>query len=103
MIFDASDNFDVRKEMDEYAKNLGIAWIYASVEEMHGQAGVFIKNGFDMFVTKKHEVKGQLPMMVNLVGSISSMLGLKTLINSQEEVFYYINFQNDLEIKKFKF
>jgi adenylyltransferase/sulfurtransferase len=56
-----------------------------------------------MFATKTHNVKGQLPMMVNLIGSLASMLGIKTLINKQEEIFYYVDFNDDLEIKKFKF
>jgi adenylyltransferase/sulfurtransferase len=103
LIFDATDNFEVRLQIDKFAKKNQIPWIYASVEELRGQVGVFIKNGFDMFATKTHIIKGQLPMMVNLIGSLASMLGVKTLINKQEEIFYYIDFNNDLEIKKFKF
>jgi len=103
LIFDATDNFEVRLQIDKFAKKNKIPWIYASVEELRGQAGVFIKSGFDMFATKTHTVKGQLPMMVNLIGSLASMLGVKTLINKQEEVFYYVDFNDDLEIKKFKF
>ena len=103
LIFDASDNFEVRLQIDKFAKKNKIPWIYASVEELRGHAGVSIKNGFDMFATKTHTIKGQLPMMVNLIGSLASMLGVKTLINKQEEIFYYIDFKDDLEIKKFKF
>jgi adenylyltransferase/sulfurtransferase len=103
LIFDATDNFEVRLQIDKFAKKSKIPWIYASVEELRGQAGVFIKSGFDMFATKSHSVKGQLPMMVNLIGSLASILGVKTLINKQEEVFYYVDFNDDLEIKKFKF
>ena len=101
LIFDATDNFEVRKEIDNFAKRFNIPWIYASVEEMNGQVGVFIISGFDLFVTKEHKVKGQLPMMVNLIGSIASMEGLKVLIGGKREIFYYINFEKDLEIKKF--
>jgi adenylyltransferase/sulfurtransferase len=103
LIFDATDNFEVRKEIDNFAKRFNIPWIYASVEEMNGQVGVFKTTSFEIFATKNHEVKGQLPMMVNLIGSLASMLGVKTLINKQEEVFYYVDFNDDLEIKKFKF
>jgi len=103
LIFDASDNFEVRKLIDKFAKRLNIPWIYASVDEFRGQVGVFKKTSFDIFATKFIPSKGQFPPMVNLVGSISSMLGLKTLIEEQEEVFYYIDFTKDLEIKKFRF
>ncbi len=103
LIFDATDNFETRLQIDKFAKKLNIPWIYASVEELHGQIGVFKKTSFEIFATKNHNITGQLPMMVNLIGSISSMLGVKVLINQQEEVFYYVNFETDLEIKKFKF
>jgi adenylyltransferase/sulfurtransferase len=103
LIFDATDNFDARFQIDRFAKKHNIPWIYASVEEMHGQTGVFKTTSFEIFATKKHEVKGQLPPMVNIIGSIASMLGLKTLINQQDEILYYVDFKNGLEIKKFGF
>jgi adenylyltransferase/sulfurtransferase len=103
LIFDATDNFEVRLQIDKFAKKSKIPWIYASVEEWHGQVGVFKTTSFEIFATKNHTVKGQLPMMVNLIGSLASMLGVKTLINKQEEVFYYVDFNDDLEVKKFKF
>jgi len=103
LVFDATDNFEVRKKIDKFAKKLGIPWIYASVEEFRGQVGVFKTTSFEIFATNSLQVKGQLPPMVNLIGSISSMLGLKTLIGKQEEIFYYIDFNEELEIKKFKF
>ncbi|WP_456471314.1 HesA/MoeB/ThiF family protein [Caminibacter sp.] len=102
LIFDATDNFDVRIEIDKFAKAHSIPWIYASVEEFRGQVGVFKTTSFEIFATKEHKVKGQFPPMVNLIGSIASMLGLKVLIGEQEEIFYYIDFEKDLEIKKFK-
>ncbi|WP_456479409.1 HesA/MoeB/ThiF family protein [Nautilia sp.] len=103
LIFDATDNFKTRKLIDRFAKNKNIPWIYASVEEWHGQVGVFKNTSFKIFATKEHNIKGQLPPMVNLIGSISSMLGMKCLIGKCEEIFYYVNFENDLEIKKFRF
>ncbi len=101
LVFDASDNFEVRIEIDKFAKSKNIPWIYASVEEEVGQVGVFKTTSFDIFVTKKHQVKGQLPPMVSLIGSISAMLGLKTLIQKQEEVLYFVDFREDLKIRKF--
>ncbi len=101
LIFDASDNFEVRREIDKFAKIHSIPWIYASVEEFRGQVGVFKNTSFEIFATKEHNVKGQIPMMVNLIGSIASMLGLKVLIANQKEVLYFVDFKEDLEVKKF--
>ncbi|NPA88061.1 MAG: ThiF family adenylyltransferase, partial [Epsilonproteobacteria bacterium] len=92
-----------RKKIDSFAKAKNIPWIYASVEETRGQVGVFRKTSFEIFATKAHEVKGQLPPMVNLIGSIASMSGLKCLIGECKEVLYYVDFSEDLEIKKFSF
>ncbi len=103
LVFDATDNFDVRKKIDKFAKKNNIPWIYASVEEWHGQVGVFKTTSFDIFATKTHEIKAQIPPMVNLIGSISSMLGLKCLIGDCNEILYYVNFKEDLEVKKFRF
>jgi len=103
LIFDATDNFDVRMKIDKFAKTLNIPWIYASVDEFRGQVGVFKKTSFEIFATKNLLSKGQIPPMVNLIGSISSMLGLKTLTKEEEEIFYYVDFEKDLEIKKFRF
>jgi len=103
LIFDATDNFEVRYEIDSFAKSKNIAWVYASVEELRGQVGLFKKTPFDIFATKNHQVKGQLPPMVNLVGSIASMVGVKYLIGNKKEIFYYIDFNEELEIKKFSF
>ena len=101
LVFDATDNFEVRLKIDKFAKKNKIPWIYASVEDFVGQVGVFKKISFDIFATKKIASKGQLPPMVNLIGSISSLLGLKTLIGKQKEIFYFVDFNEDLEIKKF--
>jgi len=101
LIFDATDNFEVRREIDLYAKSKEIAWVYASVEELRGQVGLFKTTSFDIFAIKNHEVKGQMPPMVNLIGSIASMVGIKYLIGEDKEILYYVDFSKDLEIKKF--
>jgi len=103
IVFDATDNFEVRKKIDEFAKKHNIPWIYASVEEWHGQVGVFKTASFDVFAAKSHNVKGQLPPMVNLIGSISASLGMKCLVGKCEEVLYYVDFTDGLEVKKFGF
>ena len=101
LVFDASDNFETRKQIDKFAKKHKIPWIYASVDEFVGQVGVFEKSSFDIFVTKEQSPKGQIPPMVSLIASIEAMLGVKKLIGKQEEILYFVDFNEDLEIKKF--
>jgi len=104
LVFDATDNFEVRKEIDKFAKNNNIPWIYASVDEFYGQVGFFEKSSFDIFATKRLSSKGQISSMVSLVASIEAMLGIKYLIGElKEEILYYIDFSEDLNIKKFNF
>jgi len=103
LIIDATDNFEVRLLIDKFAKNKNIPWIYSSVEEWVGQVGIFKKTSFDVFATKNHKVKGQISTMVNLVGSLASSLALKELIKPQKEVLYFIDFENDFNVKKFYF
>jgi len=103
LIIDATDNFEVRFLIDKFAKNKNIPWIYSSVEEWVGQVGIFKKTSFDVFATKNHNIKGQIPTMVNLVGSLASSLALKELITPQKEVLYFIDFENDFNVKKFYF
>jgi len=102
LVFDASDNFKTRQKIDKFAKKNQIPWIYASVDEFLGQVGVFEKSSFDIFAIKEQETKGQIPPMVSLIASIEAMLGIKKLIGKQEEILYFIDFNEELEIKKFK-
>ena len=103
LIFDATDNFQTRLLIDEFASSLNIPWVYASVEEWYGQLGLFKDISFDFFNLKESDVKGQIPPMVNLVGSVASMVGIKALLGEMKEILYYIDFKEDLEIKKFSF
>ena len=103
LVFDASDNFKTRQKIDKFAKKNKIPWIYASVDEFIGQVGVFERSSFDMFAIKEQKTKGQIAPMVSLIASIEAMLGIKKLIGEQEEILYFVDFNKDLEIKKFKF
>jgi molybdopterin/thiamine biosynthesis adenylyltransferase len=103
LIFDATDNFETRKEIDKFAKKNKLPWIYASVDEYYGQVGFFKNTDFSIFATKNLSSKGQIAPMVSLIASIEAMLGIKYLIGElNEEVLYYIDFKDDLKIKKFK-
>ena len=55
LIFDATDNIEIRVKIDKFAKKTNTPWIYASVEEFHGQICFFKDSLFsDFFSIKKH-------------------------------------------------
>ena len=101
LIIDATDNFEVRKKIDKVSKKFNIPWIYSSVEEFRGQVGVFIKTSFDIFATKNHEVKGQIPPVVNMVGSFAALIAFKFLLGEEEERLFYLDLEK-YEIKQFQ-
>ncbi len=101
LIIDATDNFEVRLEIDKFAKNKNIPWIYSSVEEWRAQIGIFKKTSFEIFATKSHIPKGQLPPMVNLTGSFASLIALKVLLFDMDEKLFYIDFEENFVFKEF--
>jgi len=101
LVIDATDNFDVRVEIDRFAKKNSIAWIYSSVEEWRAQIGVFKTASFEIFATKNHTPKGQLPPMVNLAGSFASLVALKVLLFDLEEKLFYLDFEKSFIFKEF--
>ncbi len=103
LIIDATDNFEVRKKIDKFAKSKKIPWIYTSVEEWRAQIGIFKKTSFNVFATKNHTPKGQLPPMVNLAGSFASLLALKELIFDLDEQLFYLDFEKNFLFKSFTF
>ncbi len=103
LIMDATDNFEVRIEIDKISKKLSIPWIYTSVEEWRAQIGIFKTTSFEIFATKNHISKGQLPPMVNLAGSFASLLSLKVLLFDIDEKFFYFDFENEFIFKEFSF
>ena len=102
LVVDATDNFEVRKEIDKFAKYHKIPWIYTSVEEWRAQIGIFKTSSFEIFATKNYTPsKGQLPSMVNLAGSFASLLALKVLLYDIKERLFYIDFEKEFIFKEF--
>ena len=101
LIIDATDNFEVRKEIDKVSKKFNIPWIYSSVEEFRGQVGVFVNTSFDIFAIKNHNVKGQIPPVVNMVGSFASLVAFKFLLGEKKERLFYLDLEK-YEIKEFQ-
>ncbi len=106
LIIDATDNLFVREQINSYAKESKIAWIYGSVEEFNGQVCLFKEASFGMFATKAVEPKGIAAPMVMQVASFEANLALRYLANLKvaSDIFYYLyyNDSGEFELKKFK-
>jgi len=106
LIIDATDNLATRVAIDNYAKELNIAWIYGSVEEFNGQVCLFRESSFvDMFATKEVETKGIAAPMVMQIASFEANLALRYLVGLEvaSDIFYYLYYNNsgEFEVKKF--
>ncbi len=101
LIMDATDNFDVREKIDKVSKKYNIPWIYSSVEEFRGQVGIFKKSSFNIFATTSNLSKGQLPPMVNFIGSFASLIALKVLLFDMQEKLFYFDFSDGFVCKEF--
>jgi len=105
LIIDCSDNFEVREEMNEYAKKNNLVWLYGSVEGWSGQVCLFEKGDFSMFNRpKEHKVKGVMPSMVAFIASLQANLATKYLaqLEVKRDELYFINFQESMEVRKFR-
>ncbi len=106
LIIDATDNLFVREQIDNFAKEKNIPWIYGSVEEFNGQVCLFEKGSFNMFATKKVEPKGIAAPMVIQIASFEANLAVRYLADLKvaKDTFYYLyyNDSGEFEIKKFK-
>ncbi len=106
LIIDATDNLETREEIDNYAKELNIAWIYGSVEEFNGQVCLFKDSSFSIFNKKDVKQKGISAPMVMQVASFEANLALRFLLNLpiKSDILHYLyyNSEGDFEIKKFK-
>ncbi len=106
LVIDATDNLFVREQINAFAKEHKIAWIYGSVEEFNGQVCLFKEASFNMFATKEVEPKGITAPMVMQIASFEANLALRYLANLKvaSDIFYYLyyNDSGEFEIKKFK-
>jgi len=104
LIIDCTDNFDVRKKIDKFAKANEIVWLYASVESWVGQVCLFKNKNLDIFNITQHKVEGVMPAMVGVIGSIEAMIATKYLAGLDVEMdkLYYIDFNKELKIMGFK-
>ena len=106
LILDATDNLPVRKTIDDYAKNINTPWIYASVEEFHGQVCFFDKSKFDSVFTVKDRIpQGIACPIVMQIASTQSNIALRYLagLSVKKDFLNYIFYDEngELIIQKF--
>jgi len=105
LILDATDNLSVRGEIDKYAKENNIPWIYASVEEFNGQVCFFDEAGFQVFNISDHKPGGIAAPIVMHIGSLQANLALRYLagLNVVKDMLYYLYFNDEGELITQKF
>ncbi len=105
LVIDATDNLEVRFQINDFAKKSTIPWIYGSVEEFNGQVALFKEADFRLFANKKLEPKGIAAPMVMQIASFEANLALRYLANLKvaSDIFYYLYYNKDgeFEMKKF--
>jgi len=105
IILDATDNLSVRGEIDAYAKETKIPWIYASVEEFNGQVCFFEKADFKVFNISDHKPGGIAAPIVMHIGSLQANLALRYLagLTVVKDKLYYLHFNDEGELVTQKF
>lgn len=106
LIIDATDNLQTRSQIDKFAKEKNIPWIYGSVEEFNGQVCFFEKSNFNSFKITDKIPKGITAPMVMNIASLESNLALRYLADLEvaKDTLYYIHFnlKGELITQKFK-
>lgn len=106
LIIDATDNLFVREQIDKYAKEQNIPWIYGSVEAFRGQVAMIDKASFnEVFGIKKLDSVGIAGPMVMHIASLEANLAGRYLIGLpvQKDMLHYISFdkKGEYSCKKF--
>jgi adenylyltransferase/sulfurtransferase len=105
LILDATDNLPVRGEIDKYAKENKIPWIYGSVEEFNGQVCFFDEANFKVFNISDHKPGGIAAPIVMHIGSLQANLALRYLagLSVMKDKLYYLYFNEEGELITQKF
>ena len=106
LILDATDNLPVRAKIDEYAKIMGTPWIYASVEEFHGQVCFFDKSKFDsVFSVKDRVPNGIACPIVMQIAATQANLAIRYLagLPIKKDFLNYIFYDQEGELSLQKF
>ncbi|MDB2562905.1 ThiF family adenylyltransferase [Sulfurimonas sp.] len=106
LIIDATDNLPSRGEINTYAKEKGLPWVYGSVEAFHGQVCFIDESSFnDAFKIIKKTPAGIAAPIVMHIASLQANLALRFLagLSIKKDTLYYLFFNEDGELITQKF
>jgi len=106
LIIDATDNLPSRGQINAYAKEKNLPWIYGSVEAFHGQVAFIEESSFsDTFKIIKKEPAGIATPIVMHIASLQANLALRFLagLSVKKDMLYYLFFNDEGELITQKF
>lgn len=106
LILDCTDNLPIRKEISLFANKMQTPWIYASVEEFHGQVCFFERARFEsLFAITDRKPAGIACPIVMQVASFEANIALRFLagLPVAKDKLYYLFFDKEGEFNLQKF
>ena len=106
LIIDATDNLASRGEINTYAKQVNLPWVYGSVEAFHGQVCFIDESSFnDAFKIIKKTQAGIAAPIVMHIASLQANLALRFLagLSIKKDMLYYLFFNEEGELITQKF
>jgi molybdopterin/thiamine biosynthesis adenylyltransferase len=106
LIIDATDNLPTRGDINSYAKEKNLPWVYGSVEAFHGQVCFINKSSFnDAFKIIQKTPAGIAAPIVMHIASLQANLALRYLagLSVKKDMLYYLFFNDDGELITQKF
>lgn len=106
LIIDATDNLPSRGEINSYAKQRGLPWVYGSVEAFNGQVCFFEEASFnELFKITAKTPAGIAAPIVMHIASLQANLALRYLagLSVKKDKLYYLFFNEEGELVTQKF
>ena len=106
LIIDATDNLPTRGDINTYAKEKNLPWVYGSVEAFHGQVSFIQDSSFtDAFKIIQKTPAGIAAPIVMHIASLQANLALRFLaeLSVKKDILYYLFFNEDGELVTQKF
>ena len=106
LIIDATDNLPTRGDINSYAKEKNLSWVYGSVEAFHGQVAFIEDSSFsDSFKIVDKTPEGIAAPIVMHIASLQANLALRFLagLSIKKDTLYYLFFNEDGELITQKF
>ncbi|WP_326833123.1 HesA/MoeB/ThiF family protein [Campylobacter portucalensis] len=103
LILDATDNLQTRGEISRFAKST--PWIFAAVEEFHGQVCFIKEANFEPFVKQNLTPGGIAAPIVMFIAAFEANLAIRYLAGLEVvfDMLYYLDMHSEeLKVSKFK-